>query len=216
MKVIKLILWTILHALSAYFSFFVFAFISAMIFGESPDWVPFFVVFLCLGTFVFLTVLRIKILFPKKKNADTPVSMPAPEPIAAPAKANEELTEANEKLVVEANTVTSESVQSVVTPKKFCQHCGAPLDMECVVCTSCGKQVATLKFEATALVQGERPLNKWVSFLLCLFLGEFGFHKFYEGKVFLGIIYFCTWGLFCVGALVDLIVILTRPNPYYK
>ena len=57
--------------------------------------------------------------------------------------------------------------------------------------------------------------DKWVAFLLCFFLGCFGFHKFYEGKVIFGIIYLFTGGLCGVGVLIDLILILLKPNPYY-
>lgn len=60
-----------------------------------------------------------------------------------------------------------------------------------------------------------RPKNKWVAFLLCLFLGVIGAHKFYEGKIGMGILYLLTAGLFGIGALVDLIVLLCKPNPYY-
>ena len=56
--------------------------------------------------------------------------------------------------------------------------------------------------------------NKWVAFLLCFFLGGFGAHKFYEGKVLLGVVYIFTLGLFGIGVLVDLIVLLFKPNPY--
>lgn len=34
-----------------------------------------------------------------------------------------------------------------------------------------------------------RMKNKWVAFLLCLFLGVIGVHKFYEGKIGMGILY---------------------------
>ena len=57
--------------------------------------------------------------------------------------------------------------------------------------------------------------NKWVSFFLCLFLGYLGVHKFYEGKVLLGIVYILTAGLFGIGLIYDLIVLLFKPNPYY-
>ena len=57
--------------------------------------------------------------------------------------------------------------------------------------------------------------NKWVAILLCIFLGCVGGHKFYEGKVGLGILYLFTGGLFFIGVIVDLIVLLTKPNPYY-
>ena len=58
------------------------------------------------------------------------------------------------------------------------------------------------------------PKSKWVAFFLCLFLGVLGAHKFYEGRVLWGILYLCTYGLLCVGILVDLIAILLKPNPY--
>ena len=60
-----------------------------------------------------------------------------------------------------------------------------------------------------------KPKNKWVAFLLCLFLGFFGAHKFYEGKTGKGILYLFTLGLFGVGVIIDLVVLLAKPNPYY-
>lgn len=57
--------------------------------------------------------------------------------------------------------------------------------------------------------------NKWVAFLLCLFLGFLGIHKFYERKILMGILYLFTCGLFGIGIVVDLIVLLFKPNPYY-
>lgn len=57
--------------------------------------------------------------------------------------------------------------------------------------------------------------NKWVSFFLCLFFGVFGIHKFYEGKVLFGILYLCTAGFGGVGVVIDLILLILKPNPYY-
>ena len=59
------------------------------------------------------------------------------------------------------------------------------------------------------------PKSKWISFFLCLFLGYLGIHKFYEEGILLGIVYLCTGGLFGVGVIVDLIILLFKPNPYY-
>lgn len=60
-----------------------------------------------------------------------------------------------------------------------------------------------------------RAKNKWTALLLCFFFGCLGVHKFYEGKVGMGTLYICTFGLFGIGVLVDFITLLFKPNPYY-
>lgn len=64
-------------------------------------------------------------------------------------------------------------------------------------------------------VGGGRPKNKWVALLLCIFLGVVGGHKFYEGKIGMGILYIFTGGLFLIGVIIDFFVLLAKPNPYY-
>ena len=101
------------------------------------------------------------------------------------------------------------------------------------MCTHCGRQVEQLKSEQPQVVinntntnantnvnrnhgasrVGEK--NKWVALLLCIFLGYFGAHKFYEGKILLGIVYLFTFGLFGIGWFIDCILLLFKPNPYY-
>lgn len=56
--------------------------------------------------------------------------------------------------------------------------------------------------------------NKWVAFFLCLLFGVFGAHKFYEGRVLLGILYLCTLGLAGLGVVIDLAILLFKSNPY--
>lgn len=57
--------------------------------------------------------------------------------------------------------------------------------------------------------------SKWVSFFLCLFFGVFGAHKFYEGRILMGILYIFTGGLVGIGVIIDLVILLFKPNPYY-
>lgn len=125
---------------------------------------------------------------------------------------------------------------TIQTEMKFCKHCGEKIEKDVVVCTHCGKQVEVLEQAAAqpqvvinnsnmntntntnanfaaAVAPGAK--NKWVAFCLCFFLGYFGAHKFYEGKIVMGIVYLFTFGLFGIGWFIDLIVILTKPNPYF-
>lgn len=109
-------------------------------------------------------------------------------------------------------------------PTKYCKYCAAVIPADAVVCTACGRQVEELKTAPvvvnntnvnTAVVHAGKPKNKWIALLLWFFLGVFGGHKFYEGKIGMGILYIFTLGLFGIGLLVDLIVLLCKPTTYY-
>ena len=60
------------------------------------------------------------------------------------------------------------------------------------------------------------PYSKWIGFSLCLFLGIFGAHKYYERKLGWGILYTLTFGVLGIGVFIDLIHYLRMPSPYYK
>lgn len=119
---------------------------------------------------------------------------------------------------------------------KFCKHCGAKIPFDAIVCTACGCQVEELKSSQQESPQivinnansnvnantntntnagaGHRMCNKWVALCLCIFLGVFGGHKFYEGKAGMGVLYLCTGGLCGIGVICDAISIFMKPNPY--
>lgn len=44
--------------------------------------------------------------------------------------------------------------------------------------------------------------------LLCIFLGWCGVHRFYRKKIGTGILYFFTFGCFCIGWIADIIIIV--------
>lgn len=49
--------------------------------------------------------------------------------------------------------------------------------------------------------------NILVDFVICLFFGYIGLHKFYERKYSIGILYFFTLGLFSLGWIYDCIIL---------
>lgn len=105
--------------------------------------------------------------------------------------------------------------------KKFCENCGTERKEGADFCLGCGKKFNQETPSQTVIIQSQTniarrgPYNKWVTFLLCFFLGPLGIHKFYEGKAGMGVLYIFTFGLFGIGILVDLIVALCKPTTYY-
>lgn len=59
-----------------------------------------------------------------------------------------------------------------------------------------------------AMGQPVSPKSRLAAALLCWFLGVFGVHRFYVGKIGTGILMLVTFGGLGVWALIDLIVIL--------
>ena len=119
--------------------------------------------------------------------------------------------------------------------KMFCSRCGKTIDKNAVICPACGVPTANYQqhqapapvnvtvsnvntnsnINANIAGMMRKPKNKWVALALCFFLGLVGAHKFYEGKVGLGIVYIITLGLLGIGVLIDFFVLLFKPDPYY-
>ena len=56
--------------------------------------------------------------------------------------------------------------------------------------------------------ENKSPKSWLATTLLCFFLGIFGVHRFYVGKIGTGILWLLTGGLLGFGVLVDFIIIL--------
>lgn len=132
---------------------------------------------------------------------------------------------------------TQQAAQQTGTmPTKFCKNCGGKIAEKAVICPLCGCQVEEMQGnnQQPQIVinnantntntntnqniigaTGGRMKNKWMAFLLCFFLGYFGAHKFYEGKAGSGVLYLMTFGLFGFGWMIDCLILLCKPNPYY-
>lgn len=137
----------------------------------------------------------------------------------------------------QTNQVNETAQSSAPQETKFCKECGQKIAKKAVICPHCGCQVENIGAEAQATPQivinnsnqnqnqnqnvnapaapTGRQKNKWTAVLLCFFLGVVGAHKFYENKVGMGILYILTGGLCGIGVIVDFIILLTKPNPYY-
>ena len=103
---------------------------------------------------------------------------------------------------------------------QFCPHCGVNVShsSNSRFCPSCAEPLESTTHTQATYVHvhsGRGPFNKWVTFLLWFFLGYLGAHKFYEGKIFTGIIYALTLGLFGFGLFFDFFGILFKPTEYY-
>jgi hypothetical protein len=95
--------------------------------------------------------------------------------------------------------------------EKYCENCGAVIDRAAVVCPKCGVALGKLKdhLEKRVRVEGASGKSRLVAILLCWFLGVFGVHRFYVGKIGTGILWVLTLGCLWIGVLVDLILIAT-------
>ena len=89
-----------------------------------------------------------------------------------------------------------------VRPTKYCHTCGGVIDGMAVVCPKCGVMQPT----TTDMVASEKRILP--AFLLCFFLGVFGVHRFYAGKVGTGILQLVTLGGLGIWALIDLVMIV--------
>ena len=98
---------------------------------------------------------------------------------------------------------------------QVCQYCGCYLAQSQP--TSSPQQTEPPQTHPTVVVNsfpvttiGGPPLaptskcNKMVALVLCIFLGVFGAHHFYTGKIGMGILYLLTGGLFCIGWIIDI------------
>lgn len=109
---------------------------------------------------------------------------------------------------------------------KFCKYCGEQIAKEAVICIKCGCQVEEIRNneQPQVVINNNnsnanriygRAKNKWIAFALCFIIGYIGAHKFYEGKIGLGILYLFTGGLFGLGWIIDCVILLLKPNTYY-
>ena len=109
---------------------------------------------------------------------------------------------------------------------KTCKYCGKQLEENERLCPCCGNKVGIqfTRKESAAYTNNKQPAHyaysndtrypesyihksKSVVLLLCFFLGLFGFHRFYVGKIVTGILMLVTFGGLGIWAIIDFILI---------
>lgn len=93
---------------------------------------------------------------------------------------------------------------------KYCTSCGSPLDSRSHFCSACGaKQDLSSHSPSLASEQPTISAKSGLAvFLLCLFFGQLGIHRFYVGKIGTGILMLLTGGGLGLWYLYDLISIV--------
>lgn len=92
----------------------------------------------------------------------------------------------------------------------FCTECGKKMSDKATKCPNCGCPNMTLTKSINSLYNGEKSMVVYL--ILCWFLGIFGAHRYYAGKIgsaiTMTILTITIIGLFVTGiwALVDLII----------
>jgi len=85
----------------------------------------------------------------------------------------------------------------------FCSSCGAIIKKEAEICVHCGVRQRSSRGSSTTS-------ETWLTcLLLCIFLGYFGAHRFYTGKIGTGILMLLTAGGCGVWYIIDIILILS-------
>lgn len=83
----------------------------------------------------------------------------------------------------------------------YCGQCGQKMAHSAPNCPSCGapNQAAAGKVSTKSMVPAA---------LLCFFLGAFGFHRFYVGKIGTGVLMIVTLGGLGIWTLIDFVMII--------
>jgi hypothetical protein len=97
----------------------------------------------------------------------------------------------------------SQTMPALGANQQFCRSCGQVISSLAPTCPHCGAPTGIKSEPANA-----SPRGRLAALLLCWFLGLFGAHRFYVGKIGTGILQLVTLGGLCIWTLVDLILII--------
>ncbi|MFB6138662.1 MAG: NINE protein [Halobacteriaceae archaeon] len=95
--------------------------------------------------------------------------------------------------------------------EKYCVNCGALVNKQAELCPDCGVEQPALGRSAGA------DSDQMVAGILALLLGGLGAHKFYQGRVGLGLLYLCFfWTAIpaLLGLIEGILILVADPQEY--
>lgn len=86
------------------------------------------------------------------------------------------------------------------TDEVYCQGCGQGMSATADSCPNCGYVVREYTDYSLS------PKSQVAVILLCFFLGSFGVHRFYVGKIGTGLLMLFTLGALGIWTIIDLVI----------
>lgn len=86
-------------------------------------------------------------------------------------------------------TKTAAKKASINVNEKYCSTCAAVIHKDAEICPKCGVRQHVAQTQAQSSAGNKIVKNKTTAGILALLLGGIGVHKFYLGRVGIGIVY---------------------------
>lgn len=101
----------------------------------------------------------------------------------------------------------AENVQKGID-EKYCSECGSIIKAKAEICPKCGVRQGIIL--SSLRVVAPNGKSRLAAILLAVFLGSFGFHKFYLKRIGIGFLYllFCWTFIPSVLGFIDAIILL--------
>lgn len=110
----------------------------------------------------------------------------------------------------------TENVQKAAD-EKYCFECGAVIKAKAEICPKCGVRQSAPPNKTPAIASNGK--SKLAAALFALFLGSFGIHKFYLGRIGWGIVYLLLCWTFIpaiIGFIEGILLLIMSESDFIK